>query len=140
MGFTIDLHIPRNPSLRKEHKSINYRQENAGTSCLMSKTGSDEILCSPLRSASEETPFLRRQLESINYKQKTAGTSCLASKTGSENILGVTIVLATTRNPALRKRRKSINNMQENADTSCLARSDNWGFCPAPLLPSQTDT
>ena len=31
------------PILRKQHKSINYGQENAGTSCLASKTGSDDI-------------------------------------------------------------------------------------------------
>ena len=28
--------------MRKQHESINYRQENAGTSALMSKIGSDD--------------------------------------------------------------------------------------------------
>ena len=34
----------KTPFLRKRHKSINYGQENAGTSCVASKTGSDDIL------------------------------------------------------------------------------------------------
>ena len=48
LDFTIVFRIPRNPFMRELHESINYRQEMAGTSCLASKTGSDDISTSPL--------------------------------------------------------------------------------------------
>ena len=105
-------------SVRKQCESINYRRENEGTSCLASKTGSDNIYGFIIVSRIPRYPSLRKRQETINYRQENAVTSCLLSKTGSEVILNFTNVFSIPRNPHPEKKRHgSINIWQENADT-----------------------
>ena len=87
------------PILRKQHESINYGQENAGTSCSASITGSDDVSDFTIMFCIPRNPFLRKWHKSCNYGKENSGTSCLASKTRSEAILNFTIAFSIPINP-----------------------------------------
>ena len=86
----------------KRHKSINYRQENASISCLVSKAGSDSIFDFTVVFRIPRNPhatILKKRHESINYRQENTGTSCLPSKAGGDDIFDFTIVFCIPGNP-----------------------------------------